>query len=183
MNSVIRKVLVVDDDEAMRDMVVALLEDAGYTANGAQGADQALEILGDDDFDAVISDIRMPGRSGIELLGEIRELRPETPIIMMTAFGTIDSAVEAMQAGAFDYVTKPFKRDAVLMSLERAFEHSCEVCVTFHGQSACREAAGQTEEAAMRTAVENACAFLASGMTQSVACTGTAPSRWSCTDE
>ena len=123
MNAVIRRVLVVDDDDAMRDMVVALLEDAGHTASGADGADHALELLGDGDYDAVISDIRMPGRSGIELLGEIRELRPETPIILMTAFGTIDSAVEAMQAGAFDYVTKPFKRDAVLMSLERAFEH------------------------------------------------------------
>ncbi|MBW2724299.1 MAG: sigma-54-dependent Fis family transcriptional regulator [Deltaproteobacteria bacterium] len=123
VNSEIRRVLVVDDDEAMRDMVIALLEDAGHTACGAEGANKALELLGDGDFDAVISDIRMPGRSGIELLGEIRELRPETPIIMMTAFGSIDSAVEAMQAGAFDYVTKPFKRDAVLMSLERAFEH------------------------------------------------------------
>lgn len=123
MRSVNRKVLVVDDDKAMRDMVVALLEDAGHSACGAEGVDEALEFLGDGDFDAVISDIRMPGRSGIELLGAIRELRPETPIILMTAFGSIDSAVEAMQAGAFDYVTKPFKRDAVLISLERAFEH------------------------------------------------------------
>ncbi len=123
MISVNRKVLVVDDDKAMRDMVVALLEDAGHSARGAAGVDRALEFLGDGDFDAVISDIRMPGRSGIELLGAIRELRPETPIILMTAFGSIDSAVEAMQAGAFDYVTKPFKRDAVLISLERAFEH------------------------------------------------------------
>ena len=123
MTSVIRKILVVDDDNAMRDMVMAMLEDAGFSVCGADGADQALEHLSDCDFDVVISDIRMPGRSGIELLGEIREIRPETPIVMMTAFGSIDSAVEAMQAGAFDYVTKPFKRDAVLMSLERAFEH------------------------------------------------------------
>ena len=123
MTSVIRRILVVDDDNAMRDMVTAMLEDAGHSVCGADGADQALEHLGDGDFDAVISDIRMPGRTGIELLGEIREIRPETPIVMMTAFGSIDSAVEAMQAGAFDYVTKPFKRDALLMSLERAFEH------------------------------------------------------------
>jgi DNA-binding NtrC family response regulator len=123
MNAAIRKILVVDDDKAMREMVMALLEDAGHAASGADGADLALEHLGDSDFDAVISDVRMPGRSGIELLGEIRELRPETPIVLMTAFGSIDSAVEAMRAGAFDYVTKPFKRDAVLLSLERAFEH------------------------------------------------------------
>ena len=76
------------------------------------------------ELDAVISDIRMPGRSGLEILGEVRELQPELPMIMMTAFGSIDSAVEAMQAGAFDYVTKPFKRDAILVPLERAFEKS-----------------------------------------------------------
>ena len=117
-----RSVLVVDDDEAMRDMVASLLEDSGFAVERAEGTDHALERLRDHDFDAVLSDIRMPGRSGIELLGEIRELRPQTPIILMTAFGSIDSAVEAMQAGAFDYVTKPFKRDALLVSLERAFE-------------------------------------------------------------
>ena len=117
-----RCVLVVDDDKAMREMVISLLEDSGISAEGADNADSALESLRERDFDAVLSDIRMPGRSGIELLGEIRELRPDTPVLLMTAFGTIDSAVEAMQSGAFDYVTKPFKRDAVLLSLERAFE-------------------------------------------------------------
>jgi DNA-binding NtrC family response regulator len=117
-----RSVLVVDDDDAMRDMVVALLEDAGHTAQGAALADEAIEAIKDREFDAVLSDIRMPGKSGIDMLGEIRALRPETPVVMMTAFGSIDSAVEAMQAGAFDYITKPFKRDAILVSLERAFE-------------------------------------------------------------
>ncbi|MEE8164633.1 MAG: sigma-54 dependent transcriptional regulator, partial [Myxococcota bacterium] len=117
-----RKVLVVDDDKAMREMLAALLEDAGHVAEQAANADEAIERLRDEDFDAVLSDIRMPGQSGIEMLGEIRDLRPETPVILMTAFGSIDSAVEAMQAGAFDYVTKPFQRDAVLVSLERAFE-------------------------------------------------------------
>jgi DNA-binding NtrC family response regulator len=122
METIERTVLVVDDDEAMRDMVVALLEDEGHRAEGAGGADQAIERLRERDYDAVISDIRMPGRSGIEMLGEIRQIRSETPVIMMTAFGSIDSAVEAMQAGAFDYVTKPFKRGALLVSLQRAFE-------------------------------------------------------------
>jgi two-component system response regulator PilR (NtrC family) len=117
-----RCVLVVDDDKAMREMLVALLEDAGHEAAAAAHADEAIECLRDRDFDAVVSDIRMPGRSGIEMLGEIREIRPGTPIILMTAFGSIDSAVEAMQSGAFDYVTKPFKRDAMLMALQRAFE-------------------------------------------------------------
>jgi DNA-binding NtrC family response regulator len=117
-----RSVLVVDDDAAMREMVVSLLDEAGVHALPASSADEALERLGDFDFDAVLSDIRMPGRSGIELLAQIRELRPDTPVVLMTAFGSIDSAVEAMRAGAFDYVTKPFQRDALLLVLERGFE-------------------------------------------------------------
>jgi DNA-binding NtrC family response regulator len=120
--AVSRTVLVVDDDAAMRDMVVSLLEDQGIQARAARSADEAIERLAEIDADVVLSDIRMPGRSGVELLGQIRELRPDTPVVLMTAFGSIDSAVEAMQAGAFDYVTKPFKRDALLVVLERAFE-------------------------------------------------------------
>jgi DNA-binding NtrC family response regulator len=63
------------------------------------------------DYDVVLSDIKMPGRSGIELVGELRQFRRETPVILMTAFGSIDSAVEAMRAGALDYITKPFEPD------------------------------------------------------------------------
>ncbi len=117
-----RSVLVVDDDDAMREMLLSLLEAGGFAPEGAATADLALEAAGAREFDAVLSDIRMPGRDGFELLGELRERRPETPVILMTAFGSIDSAVEAMRAGAFDYITKPFKRDAVLATLERAIE-------------------------------------------------------------
>ena len=119
-----RRILVIDDDKAMREMLIALLEDAGHDAQGADGVDAAVERIRDEHFDALISDIRMPGRSGLDILGEVRELQPDLPVIMMTAFGSIDSAVESMQAGAFDYVTKPFKRDAILVPLERAFEKS-----------------------------------------------------------
>jgi DNA-binding NtrC family response regulator len=118
-----RRILVVDDDDAMREMVVSLLGDQGYQAEGEGGADSALERLRDHEVDAVVSDIRMPGKSGLELVAEIHALRPETPVILMTAFGSIDSAVEAMRAGAFDYITKPFKRDELLLALERAFEN------------------------------------------------------------
>jgi len=117
-----RSVLVVDDDAAMREMLVSLLEDQSIHAEPAASADQALAKLSERRFDVLLSDLRMPGKSGIELLGEVRELRPGTPVVLMTAFGSIDSAVEAMRAGAFDYVTKPFKRDEVLVVLERAFE-------------------------------------------------------------
>ncbi len=117
-----RSVLVVDDDAAMREMVVSLLEETGYGARGCAGADEALEALQDAPPDVVLTDIRMPGKSGVELLGELHELRPRLPVILMTAFGSIDSAVGAMRSGAFDYVTKPFKKDQLLVVLERAFE-------------------------------------------------------------
>jgi DNA-binding NtrC family response regulator len=97
-----RSVLVVDDDKAMREMLTSLLEADGFEAGEAESADEALERLRDRDWGAVLSDIRMPGKSGIELLGEVRAVRPGTPV---------------------DYVTKPFNRDAVLVALERAFEH------------------------------------------------------------
>ncbi len=118
-----RSILVVDDDNAMREMMVSMLESAGIRARAAASAPAALEALRDQEFDVVLSDIRMPGQDGIELLGGIRELRPETPVVLMTAFGSIDSAVAAMRAGAFDYIPKPFKRDEVLVVLERAFEY------------------------------------------------------------
>ena len=117
-----RTVLVVDDDAAMREMLASLLEDEGVRCTAAANVDEALKQVREHSFDAVLSDIRMPGRDGIEFTGELRELRPDTPVILMTAFGSIDSAVDAMRAGAFDYVTKPFKRGAILASLERAFE-------------------------------------------------------------
>jgi DNA-binding NtrC family response regulator len=119
----VRSVLIVDDDSAMREMLVSLLEADGLEAEEAESADRALDRLRERDYGAVLSDIRMPGRSGVEMLGEVREVRPETPVVLMTAFGSIDSAIEAMRSGAFDYVTKPFKRDAILIALERAFEH------------------------------------------------------------
>jgi DNA-binding NtrC family response regulator len=117
-----RRLLIVDDDSAMRDMLASLFHEQGFAIDTAESFDAAVARIGDADYDAVLSDIKMPGRSGIELVGELRRLRPETPIVLMTAFGSIDSAVEAMRAGAFDYVTKPFEPEAVLFALERALE-------------------------------------------------------------
>ncbi len=117
-----RSVLVVDDDAAMREMLVSLMEAEGLECASAESGEAALERLRESEFDVVLSDIRMAGKDGLELTGELRELRPDTPVILMTAFGSIDSAVEALRAGAFDYVTKPFKREAILASVERALE-------------------------------------------------------------
>jgi DNA-binding NtrC family response regulator len=116
-----RRVLVVDDDPLVRETVEELLEDRGMRAKVVGDGAAALAAAEAEEFDVVLSDIRMPGRDGMEILPELRELRPATPVILMTGFASIDSAVEAMRAGAFDYLTKPFKSDAMLAALERAF--------------------------------------------------------------
>ena len=97
------QLLIVDDDLAMREMLESLFADSGYGTDSANSADAALQKCRDHEFDAVLSDIKMPGRSGIDLVSDLRTLRPETPVVLMTAFGTIDSAVEAMRSGALDY--------------------------------------------------------------------------------
>ena len=117
-----QNLLVVDDDVAMRELLASLFRGQGYPVREAATADEALEQARDREFDAVLSDIKMPGKSGIEMVGELRRIRPDTPVVLMTAFGSIDSAVEAMRAGAFDYITKPFEPEAVLLTVERALE-------------------------------------------------------------
>jgi DNA-binding NtrC family response regulator len=117
-----RSILIVDDDAAMRQMLESLFREQGYAVSQADSADAALECAREREFDAVLSDIKMPGKSGVEMVGELRDIRPDTPVVLMTAFGSIDSAVEAMRAGAFDYITKPFEPEAVLLTLERAVE-------------------------------------------------------------
>jgi len=118
-----RELLVVDDDAAMRRMLAEMFGDAGYRVWDAPSADAALEISREREIDVVLSDVNMQGKSGIELVGELRRVRAETPVVLMTAFGSIASAVEAMRAGAFDYITKPFDRDAALLTIERALEY------------------------------------------------------------
>ncbi len=117
-----RSLLVVEDEPAVRSVLAAMLRDTGIDSAFAGDAEEALEVLGERDFGVVLSDVRMPGRSGHELVTEARLLRPDTPILLMTGFGSIDSAVEAMRVGAFDYLTKPLRRRPLLEALERAFE-------------------------------------------------------------
>jgi DNA-binding NtrC family response regulator len=118
-----RQILVVEDDAAMRQMLASLFKDRGYEVSEVASAAEALERVREVEPAVVLSDIRMPGRTGIEMVGELRRIRPHTPVILMTAFGSIDSAVEAMRAGAHDYITKPFEPEAVLFTVERALEH------------------------------------------------------------
>jgi DNA-binding NtrC family response regulator len=106
----------------MREMLASLFSGRGYAIEEAASATEALDRAGEECFDVVLSDIRMPGKTGIEMVGELRGLLPETPVVLMTAFGSIDSAVESMRAGAFNYITKPFEPDAVVLTIERALE-------------------------------------------------------------
>jgi two-component system NtrC family response regulator len=115
-------VLVVDDEPVQRQVLAGFLRKRGYQVTEVSGADAALGIVARETVDLVLSDIRMPGRSGAELLQEVRSLNPEVPVILMTAYGTIASAVDAMKRGAADYLTKPIDLDELEILVARTLE-------------------------------------------------------------
>jgi two-component system response regulator AtoC len=117
-----RSILVVDDDPAMRHLLSVILTDHGWEARAVAAAQDALKELEARDFDLVLTDVRMPGMDGLALLREIQRLRPELTVIVMSAYGAQDAALEAMKAGAYDYLSKPFKRDEVVLVLRKAEE-------------------------------------------------------------
>jgi DNA-binding NtrC family response regulator len=117
-------VLVVDDRELMRDGVAETLRRAGLTVVTAPDGAAALEQIAKRRPDAVVSDLKMPGMTGIELLEKVRSIDEDVPVILMTAFGAVDSAVKAMKLGAFDYLTKPFEGDELIIAVKRALEHT-----------------------------------------------------------
>jgi two-component system response regulator AtoC len=117
-----RAILVVDDDPSILDMTEDLLTEAGFDVTKSASGKEALALADERDWDVVLSDLQMPGIDGLDLLAGMRERRPDTPVILMTAFGTIQSAVTAMRSGALDFVTKPFQAEELLVSIERAFE-------------------------------------------------------------
>ncbi len=117
------RILVVDDKEMMRDSVSTTLARKGHTVITASSAQSALAKLAEKPCDAVITDLQMPEMSGADLLAEIRRLDEQIPVILMTAYGTIETAVAAMKQGAWDYITKPFSGDALLIAVEKAIEH------------------------------------------------------------
>jgi len=111
-------ILVVDDEDSMRNRCVRLLQRNGYNVQGANDGEQALFLVKRSRFSLVVADIRMPGISGIELLERIKEMYPETEVVMITGYGTVDNAVEAMKLGAYDYITKPFDMERLLLVAE-----------------------------------------------------------------
>jgi two-component system, NtrC family, response regulator AtoC len=120
--STARKVLVVDDEENIRLVLQTLLRKHGYEVQVSSSAERALAQLDELAPDFVLADVRMPGMSGIELCGAIRARGGDVSVIVMSAYGSVDLALEAMKAGAYDYVQKPFKQDEVLLVLAKAAE-------------------------------------------------------------
>lgn len=119
-NSNSRTILLADDDENLRRVLEFQLIEAGYKVLPAADGAEALELFSNNDLDCVITDLRMPKLSGLELLEKIKASNPELPVIVVTAFGEVETAVAAVKSGAFDYINKPFNRDDILLTIDRA---------------------------------------------------------------
>lgn len=116
------KILIVEDEKSMRDVLSILLEDEAYNVTTASDGIEGIELIKNNIFDLVITDIKMPKADGFEVLKNVKEVSPTTLVIMITAFGTTESAIEAMKRGAYDYVHKPFKIDEIRLIVKNAFE-------------------------------------------------------------
>src|SRR4029450_12176005 len=117
-----RRVLVVDDEDNLRHMLQILLRREGYDAVGASSVEAALIEVERQPFDIIITDLRMPGHSGLELVDEIRRRRLDTTVVVMTAYGSKEVAIEAMKRGVYDYLSKPFESDELVLLLRKAEE-------------------------------------------------------------
>src|SRR5256885_7394394 len=115
-------VLGVDDEQANLDSLERIFSREGWKFLRAVSAQQALQILRAEPVDVVLTDLMMPGMSGQELLRGVRAVAPEAEVVLMTAYGTVEAAVAAMKDGAYDFLTKPLKRHAVLKSMQQALE-------------------------------------------------------------
>jgi CheY-like chemotaxis protein len=118
------KILVVDDDKDMRENIVEILSVDDFEVSAAESGEEALEQVKGSSFDLVLLDLLMPGISGMEVLPLLKRESPSTQVIMVTAFSTIDNAVEAMRKGADDYITKPFKIDELRMTVKKCQEQA-----------------------------------------------------------
>ena len=119
MNQANESVLVVEDDAALREALVDTLRAAGLSALDAPDAPGALQLLQSEQIALVISDVQMPGPNGYQLLSSIKRLRPDLPVVLMTAYGTVAQAVAAMREGATDYIVKPFDAQALIDMAQR----------------------------------------------------------------
>lgn len=119
-----KKILIVDDDTELRDYLAEILREDGYRTQSASSVKEAYEKLSLEEFDIVLLDHMMPKKSGIDALIEIRGLRPKAKVVMITAFASIENAIEAVKKGASDYISKPFKIDNLLLTIRRVLEEA-----------------------------------------------------------
>ena len=115
-------VLVIDDEPVLQDVLGTLLRGAGFDYHGARSAEEGLQQLRDEEIDVVLLDLMLPDRAGLDLLPEIKAADPHLPVVVITAYSSVESAIEAMRLGAFHYVPKPFKNEEVLHLVRRAAE-------------------------------------------------------------
>jgi len=114
--------LIVDDEKGQREILTMILRKEGYDTVDVPGVPEAVELLARQEFDLILTDLKMQGQSGLDLLEQVISEDPQQCVIMMTAHGSVDSAVGAMKLGAFDYLEKPLERENLLLTLKRAFE-------------------------------------------------------------
>ncbi len=135
-----RSILIVDDEQDMLQLLKrSLAPDLDCRIETTPSANQALKLLSEKQFDLVLADIKMPEMDGLELLDLIKRQKPDLTVVMMTAFGSVDTAVQAMRNGAHDFVTKPFDHDALIVRLEKALERSRLLKENFRLQIECRD--------------------------------------------
>jgi len=116
------KVLIIEDDEVLRQLLIDVLSDQEYLVEAAETGEDGLRTMEQDVFDIILLDINLPGMDGMDVLRLAPARQPDAQVVMMTAFGTVDTAVEAMKQGAFDYINKPFSTDELLLTITRALE-------------------------------------------------------------
>ena len=118
----LRSILIADDEESIRHVLTVLLADRGYEVRAVKDGEEALAELSSREYDALVTDVRMPKMDGLALVRAAQSAAPDTTIIVMSAYGSHDLAIEAMKAGAYDYLGKPFRPDEVLLVLRKAEE-------------------------------------------------------------
>jgi len=116
------RILIVEDEKSLKEVLRILLEEEGYEITAASNGLEGMDYIQNDIFDLVVTDIKMPKADGFEVLKKVKEISPSTIVIMITAFGTTESTIEAMKLGAYDYIHKPFKIDEIRHVIQKAFE-------------------------------------------------------------
>ena len=117
-----KRILVIDDEENMRHMLAVLLEKEGYQVDNAADGKQGLDLASESFYDLILCDLKMPVMDGMAFLQNFQDMQLESTVIVMSAYGTLDTAIEAMKRGAYDYVSKPFKPDEIMLTLRKAEE-------------------------------------------------------------